>query len=209
MYVIDSRGDTRNAANVLELQKMQLRGYLRQFAVKPNKDPELWRLARGLMADKGISGISIRFRGEQEFREFGQVLLLCGERQMRWLEVDAPVMVCNASQDVVHTTDYASYDLVFLVSRPTDGHLHLYSHFAGQMLSLARHPKRVVLCFLGGAADNFCPLPPRTLEDIRNGVAQVERSPRVYVNEKRMVGGEVVAPASAPAAAPSAGGYAV
>jgi len=207
MYVLNSSKGGPHAANILELQKMQLRGYLRQFAVKPNKDPELWRLARELMADKGISGISLRFKGEQDFREFGQVLLLCGEKQVRWLEVDAPVMVCNASQDIVHTTDYGSYDLVFLVSRPTDGHLHLYSHFSGQMLSLARHPKRVVLCFLGGAADNFCPLPPRTLEDVRNGIKQVERSPKVYINEKRMVGGEIVAPA-APGATVT-GGYAV
>ena len=207
MYVLNSSKDNSHAANILELQKMQLRGYLRQFAVKPNKDPELWSLARELMSDKSISGISLRFKGEQDFREFGQVLLLCGEKQVRWLEVDAPVMVCNAHQDIIHTTDYGSYDLVFLVSRPTDGHLHLYSHFSGQMLSLARHPKRVVLCFLGGAADNFCPLPPRTLDDVRNGVKQVERSPKVYINEKRMVGGEIVASASS--GTPATGGYAV
>jgi len=210
MYVLKSSKDNPHAANILELQKMQLRGYLRQFAVKPNKDPELWRLARELMADRQLPCISLRFADEREYREFGQVLLLSQAKQMSWYETDAYSLQAAWFGDItVGIPDYLFCDVMFVVIQPGHSRLALLSDMVGKISCLMPLPKRLVVAFLGNANESDVHVPPRTLKQVSEGVRSAVKIPKVFAPKREMVGGEVATSAVTSNGTPPTGGYAV
>ena len=209
MYVINSSEGTPHAANVLELQKIQLRGYLRQFAVKPNKDPELWRLASGLMSDMQLPCISLRFADEREYREFGQVLLLSQARQMYWYETDAYYLQAAWFGNDWDLPDFLLYEVLFVVVKPDHSRLSLLSDMVGKISGLMPLPKRLVVAFIGNANESDVHVPPRTLKQVSEGVRFAPRVPKVFAPRRDMVGGEAATSAATSAGASANGGYAV
>jgi len=96
-----------------DIRQSQLRGYLREFYVKPDMNPRVWAVAKSCMEDKKVSAFGIKFVDDASMRQFCLAVLLQG-KQLNWESFRSYyILQANLGSEKL-LTDYSDYDVVFI-----------------------------------------------------------------------------------------------
>ena len=133
-----------------DVRASQLKGYLREFYVKPDMNPSIWASAKACMANKNISTFGLKFSDDLSMKRFSLAVLLSSGVQFNWLHVNSYYAVQENLSDTGRTlSEYSDYDIVFIThERGT-----MRNSIMGQTintLAIMRGPKKTFFFDMGG-----------------------------------------------------------
>ena len=126
-----------------------LKGYLREYCVKPDLSPKLWDIAKACMENPKVFFYAIKFPDDTSMKQFAQAVLLSAGKQFNWHGTKSFSVVQDNLESRVYLADYVDFDIVFIThSRGT-----MQNRILGQtvnQLAVLRSPSKTFFFDRGG-----------------------------------------------------------
>lgn len=155
-------------SNSYDILNSQLRGYLREFFIKPDLSNALWSVGKDCMSNEKSSFYAVRFLDDLSMKQFVQSLLLSSGKQFNWLSVKSFSVVQDNLSGQMLLPEYVNFDLVFVIhDRGT-----MYNKIAGQtinQLAVLRAPKKTFFFDRGGYPLGDLMVPVVSVSDLMSG----------------------------------------
>ena len=132
-----------------ELRLSTLRGYLRDFYVKPDMSKALWELAGSCLNNTKQFFYAVKFSSDLMMRQFALAVLLSSGKQFNWDCFKSFSVVQNYLDGSRLLTDYSNLDICFILHEEGT----MYNKILGQsinQLAVMRKPKKTFLFDMGG-----------------------------------------------------------
>jgi hypothetical protein len=168
----------------IDVRQSQLRGYLREFFVKPDLASPAWAVAKACMGNSSQRIFGIKFQNEALMRQFGQaVLLSCGVRY-NWHAAQSYAVLQDNLAGKMLITDYMPFDVVFIIHDRGTMKNQIMGQTLNQVAILREGSKKTFFFDLGGYPLPDLVFPIRPFDDSR---------PRVFpsMGSASSVGGRV------------------
>jgi hypothetical protein len=136
----------------IDVRRSQLRGYLREFFVKPDLASPVWGAARACMEDPRQRIFGIKFPDEGTMRRFGQAVLLSGGVRYNWHAAQSYAVLQDNLAGKMLITDYMGFDVVFIVHDRGTMKNQIMGQTINQVVILRESPKKTFFFDLGGYA---------------------------------------------------------
>lgn len=98
-----------------DLRQAQLKGYLKEFYVKPDLSKGLWSLAEGILRDRSSSAFRLSFASDLDLKRFCQAVLLSQGRQVNWFSGKSYQILQDNLANERLLTEYSNFDLAFIL----------------------------------------------------------------------------------------------
>jgi len=103
-----------NKNKITDLRVNILKGYLKEYAVKPNLSSGLWDTAKACVnSDKSF--FAVKFMDDLSMRQFGQAVLLSSGKQFNWFSTKSYSLVQDNLNGDRLLTGYGDFDVVFII----------------------------------------------------------------------------------------------
>jgi hypothetical protein len=97
------------------VRMIQLKGYLKEYFVKPDMSDTVWKVADFCMSHPSHGMFGFKFSRQLEMLQFGLACLLSCGKQLSWVSSGSYWIVQKNLDNSILLTDYVDYDVVFIL----------------------------------------------------------------------------------------------
>ena len=151
-----------------DLRVSVLKGYLQEYAVKPDMSPSLWKIAKACLDNPKVFFYAIKFPTDLSMQQFVQAILLSSGKQFNWYCRKSFLVLQDMLDNETSMSDYANYDVVFI----EHGRGTMSNKILGQSINqvaVLRSPKKTFFLDRGGYVISDLMVPLVSVADL--GVA--------------------------------------
>jgi len=158
-----------------DIRDTQLRGYLREFYVKPDLSPAVWSAAKRCLEDTKNYIFGIKFMDDLSMKQFCQAVLLSSGKQLNWLCYKSYFVLQENLAGTILLTEYSDYDVLFIVHDRGTMKNAIMGATVNQV-GILRSPKKTIFLDRGGPPLGDLSFPVVSLSDLsRSSVGSVVR----------------------------------
>jgi len=145
--------------DVFNIKRSQLRGYLREFYVKPDMSTRLWDAVKCCMDDTKNYAFGVKFADDLSMKQFCMAVLLSSGKQFSWSLAKSYAVLQDNLAGTVLLGDYNHLDILFIEHARGTMRNGIFGQTINQV-AILRSPKKTFFLDRGGPAisDLFFPV---------------------------------------------------